>query len=332
MKIVGYSSEDLIGVSPVKHVHPEDIKRAVSAWRAGVISGEETVEIRYKKKDGDWIWLEIRGKKYTNLNGKPKGIIISRDITKRKKAEQKLKDSEKQLSTVLENSPDTILMIDRNDIIQYVNHIPEHFVEEPTIGKNFYKILMPENQDMYKLTFKKIFETGISKTIDMPGFAGTWCTTRFIPIYSEGRVNSIMLIITNITELKKAHEKIKESEEIFRSIYEHSPNSITLVNNQGIIVDVNPATEKIYGFSKVELIGKRFMDLGVFTSDQISLFQKRYEKQLNGEEQKPIELQIRKKDGSSAWIYYQSILIEKGDEILIESIAQDITEKKNSNR
>jgi PAS domain S-box-containing protein len=211
MKLTGYSSEDLIGISPVNYVHPEDIKEAVSAWRAGVISGEESVEIRYKKKDGTWIWLEIRGKKFTDLNGKPKGIIISRDITKRKKAEQNLIESEKLLSTVLENSPDTILMIDRNDIIRYVNHIPKYFMKEPTIGKNFYEILMPENQDMYKQTFKKIFELGFSKTLDIPGFAGTWCTTRFIPIYSEDRVNSIMLIITNITELKKAHEKLAQN-------------------------------------------------------------------------------------------------------------------------
>ena len=211
LKLTGYLSEDLIGLSPVNYVHPEDIKKAVSTWRAGVISGEESVEIRYKKKDGTWIWLEIRGKKFTDLKGKPKGIIISRDITKRKKAEQKLIESEKLLSTVLENSPDTILMIDRNDIIRYVNHIPQHFMKEPTIGKNFYEILMPENQDMYKQTFNKIFESGISKTIDIPGFAGTWCTTRFVPIYSEDSVNSIMLIITNITELKKAHEKLAQN-------------------------------------------------------------------------------------------------------------------------
>ena len=96
MKLTGYSREDLIGSSPVNNVHPEDIKKAVEAWRSGVVSGEESVEIRYKKKDGTWIWLEIRGKKFTDLNGKPKGILISRDITKRKIAEQKLKKSEKK--------------------------------------------------------------------------------------------------------------------------------------------------------------------------------------------------------------------------------------------
>jgi len=104
LKLTGYLSEDLIGFSPVNYVHPEDIKKAVNAWRAGVIKGEEAVEIRYKKKDGTWIWLEIRGKKFTDLNGKPKGIIISRDITKRKKAEQKLIESEKLLSLTIFHS------------------------------------------------------------------------------------------------------------------------------------------------------------------------------------------------------------------------------------
>lgn len=55
-----------------------------------------------------------------------------------------------------------------------------------------------------------------------------------------------------------------------------------------------------------------------------------YKKLLKGEKPKPIELQVKKKNGSIAWIYFQNSMIKLNNEIIIESIAQDISEKKKA--
>ena len=116
-----------------------------------------------------------------------------------------------------------------------------------------------------------------------------------------GKAIGILGVSRDITERKKAEKSLKESEIKYRRIFDESPNSITLVNSNGIILDINPATEKIYGYTRDEVIGKNYANFGVYTLDQLSLFKKRYLKALEGKELKTIEIQISKKDGSSAY-------------------------------
>ncbi|TFG01644.1 MAG: PAS domain S-box protein, partial [Promethearchaeota archaeon] len=146
----------------------------------------------------------------------------------------------------------------------------------------------------------------------------------------NGNAIGILGVSRDISNRKKIEKALKESETKYRHLYEESPNSITLVNRKGTILDVNPATEKIYGYNRDEVIGKKYRELGIYTNEQISLFKKRYKDVLEGKKLKPIEIQIKKKDGSLAWINYQSSIIKKDDNIFVIAIAQDITQRKNA--
>ncbi len=94
-KTVGYSSDELIGSSPTKIIHPDDIYSTIIAFREAYEKGEATVESRIKHKEGNYIWIESKGKNFFDKNQK-KVLVISRDITERKKAELELKQSEKR--------------------------------------------------------------------------------------------------------------------------------------------------------------------------------------------------------------------------------------------
>ena len=62
MKILGYTEEDLLGKSPRKIIHPEDLDTLAKTLRGENNIGEITQSFRAKHKDGTWKWLDIKGK------------------------------------------------------------------------------------------------------------------------------------------------------------------------------------------------------------------------------------------------------------------------------
>ncbi len=73
--------------------------------------------------------------------------------------------------------------------------------------------------------------------------------------------NQFGAIIANVTERKVAENKIRESEERFRSYIENAPDAVFVTDPDGFFLDVNPSAERISGYSRQELIGKHISDL-----------------------------------------------------------------------
>ncbi|TXT61832.1 MAG: putative Signal transduction histidine kinase [Promethearchaeota archaeon] len=96
-KVLGYDSEDLVGSSALHFIHPDDREHSFRALKNGKVMGKGGAELRFKHKDGHYIWLEVKGQGFTNDKGEFKGYMIGRDITERKKAERRIKESEEKL-------------------------------------------------------------------------------------------------------------------------------------------------------------------------------------------------------------------------------------------
>ena len=106
-KVLGYSPEELQASSVFEQIHPEDRecvrKAAEGARRTGI---GETLEYRIRHKDGAWLVLESTSSVIRNAKGEPeKLVIVNRNITERKKAEQALRRSEADFRSVVEDAP-----------------------------------------------------------------------------------------------------------------------------------------------------------------------------------------------------------------------------------
>jgi PAS domain S-box-containing protein len=103
-----------------------------------------------------------------------------------------------------------------------------------------------------------------------------------------------------------------------------------LTDKNGIILDINSSAERILGYSRSEMFGRNYIELNLVTTNQVKVIERMYKELLNGYKSKPAEFQIKKKNGNMAWISYRSSMIKLDNEIIIESIAQDITDKKKA--
>ena len=137
---MGYKEEDLLGKSALKFIHPEDLSMIAKKLFEGFKHGKGSGEFRFRHKDGHWLWLEGSGQRFSDSIGNMKAIIISRDITKRKIADEKLKESEEKYRHLYENSPFSIVLLDyEGKVLDMNTKTTELFGYEKgdRIGKNY---------------------------------------------------------------------------------------------------------------------------------------------------------------------------------------------------
>jgi two-component system, cell cycle sensor histidine kinase and response regulator CckA len=106
-KVLGYSPEELQASSAFEQIHPDDrerVKRAADeARRTGI---GKTLEYRLQHKNGSWLVLESTSSVIFDAKGDPeKLVIVNRDITERKRAEEALRRSEADFRSLVEDAP-----------------------------------------------------------------------------------------------------------------------------------------------------------------------------------------------------------------------------------
>ena len=106
-KVLGYSPEELQASSVFEQIHPDDRERVKNAAEEARRSGiGKTLEYRIRHKDGAWLVFESTSSVIRNARGEPeKLVIVNRNITERKRAEEALRRSETDFRSVVEDAP-----------------------------------------------------------------------------------------------------------------------------------------------------------------------------------------------------------------------------------
>ncbi|MHA1267840.1 MAG: PAS domain-containing sensor histidine kinase [Candidatus Helarchaeota archaeon] len=87
-RVLGYSKDDLIEEDGFSLIHPDDFKLLQQASERCKKSGEMEIETRLRHKEGHFLWFELKGYKIITKEGKEKYVVIGREITAHKQAEQ----------------------------------------------------------------------------------------------------------------------------------------------------------------------------------------------------------------------------------------------------
>jgi two-component system NtrC family sensor kinase len=132
-----------------------------------------------------------------------------------------------------------------------------------------------------------------------------------------------------IIERRRAEMALRASEEKYRLLFESSPESITLVSLDGILLDCNKATAEISGLPREELIGKPFTELGTLSERDLSRYSTLLAQLARGGEIAPLEVEIIHGSGEPRWLEVVATLIEEHSGVgAIQVITRDVTERK----
>jgi len=289
---------------------------------------------KHKLKNGKIILVNIISHKI-DFQGIKARLVIADDVTEKIKAEQSLIESEKKLRTFFDTSIEGICAADKNDIITFVNPRFAKLLEykpDELLSKNFKDLIPTEDLSNY-LSQQKLREKGYSEIFELKLKSKSGKTLWFLvsasPLLDEsGDFAGSFGMFTDITEMKFAEEKIKESEHRFRSIWENSFDAMRLTDENGIIIDVNEAFCNLVDKPKDEIIGKPFYQL--YSDHEADYALATFKENFSNRKIKPIfEAKIHLWQNEEKWVSISNsfILDEKGNSLLL-SIFRDITEHK----
>jgi len=252
-------------------------------------------------------------------------------------AEQAIKESERKFRTLTESSPNGIFESDINGNLNYVNsRLLEitGFKYDDIINKGWQEGIsnkelkiafetLNRNKNKNKSSVNYNFKFQFKK----PDFNLVWINGNVCSIKNKaGKISGYIGTIIDVTQQVQSEERLKESEEKYKSVIERAQDSIGIIINKKIVY-VNNSLLELLGYSRKKIIGSYFTDY-LFPED-VPLLSKRYEMRMRGENIPSIyETSLRRKDGKRVSLEINAGIIPYEGKTANLIFMRDITERK----
>ncbi|MFX1418358.1 MAG: PAS domain S-box protein [Promethearchaeota archaeon] len=338
-KIMGRTRDLLIGGNGLRWVHPDDAEKCLNAFKQTWEKGEATIQARFKDINEKYHWLDIRGKTISNEKGEKKVLVVARDISEIKKFEQKLKESEEKYKYLIENSMEGVWVLDSNADTVLVNpsmaNILGYSINE-MIGKSVFSFMDKKQTEVTKFHLEKR-KKGISEERDAVFIHkkgnNVYLRVRATPIFSiDGTYEGSYAFLEDITKRRQTEQKLKESEENFRTIAEQAFIGTLIIQNDKVEY-VNNALLQIFEYSHEEIDGWTKSDLIKLIFPEDLHYLREYREKLRAGEsdiKQYYSYRVFTKYGKTKWIdQFSRPIIYKGKSAELVTI-MDITEKKRA--
>ncbi|MHA1785623.1 MAG: PAS domain S-box protein, partial [Candidatus Helarchaeota archaeon] len=332
-EILKMKSDDLF-----EFVHVDDRER-VMEWSQKLIQKKidprVPLEHRILTRTGKIKWLESYGK-HISYKGSEAILAIMIDISKRKEVEQDLKESENKLKLISEHANDLICIIGKGFLFEYIN---EHayketlgYSKEDLIGKSAFKLVHPDDQNFVAKQFFEgnlLEEGSIETRFRHKDGHYVWVSTKGSIFKTKSGGRKALLTTRDITIQKKLQDELRESEEKFRTITEHSSVSIVIIQD-GLIRYINESIMNKTGYTVDEVLNWTFEEfIKAIHPDDIPFVLDQVRKKQRGDQDiiTNYSFRIITKSGEIRWVENYGKTISYGGRPADLSVLIDITDK-----
>ena len=263
-------------------------------------------------------------------------IVLARDITEQKKDEEELRKSEETYRTLAGNIPQKIFLKDRNSI--YISGNENYARDlgigpEELAGKTDFDFFPRELAEKYRSDDKRIMESGKTEDIEedyiQDGHEVFIHTVKTPVRDEEGNIVGVLGIFWDITERKKAKEKLRESEEQFRILFESSIDAILWADPEtGLIINCNKAAENLFEREREEIIGSH--QTTIHPPEKAEYYASQFKRHIEGKGAMDEEAEVLTRSGKVIPVRITATLVTVGEKPIMEGVFKDITESKRA--
>jgi two-component system, cell cycle sensor histidine kinase and response regulator CckA len=337
LRLTGYQTHEREGRSIFEHIHPEDLERAESTFRDLIARPGDSVrvEVRARRKNGDWIWVESI---ITNLLAEPgvEAVVTNtRDITERKRIVQALEHRERHFRALIENGSDLITLMDENGKTRYASPATLRTLGyQPDDLQDAYAFsrIHPDDVERAQSALRELLASpGVSTKIELRTRRsdGIWLWVESIAtnLLAEPGVEAIVINSRDITERKLAAQWVLEGNQRLNALIQAAPVGICELDPEGRLMRWNPAATQMFGWNEGEVLGK----LPPFIPEEaLNDFKNLLSGCFNGQQLEGLEQSRRCKDGSciEIGIWTAPLRDASGRTTGLVAIMVDVTERK----
>ncbi len=322
-------------------VHPDDLPSAEAAWKTALKEHKDYVcEYRIVLPDNTVRWVESYGRYYYDDNGEAlrmAGTVA--DITDRKKAQQALELSELRYSTLAKISPVGIFRCDAAVNLLYVNQRwcqISGYTFEQVINQGWRKTIHPEDKARVEAEIKRTVEQKIPFECEFrfqrPDKSVAWVFAQSVAeTNGDGVFIGYVGTVTDITNRKQSDKALRESEERFRSTFEQAAVGIAHADLSGKFIRVNQKLCDILGYSREELLQRRFHEI-TYPEDLQSDFKQVRDLLAGRIEYFSMEKRYICKNGSAIWVETTVSFVRQanGEPQYFLGVVQEIEQRKQA--
>ncbi|MEO8572881.1 MAG: PAS domain S-box protein [Pyrinomonadaceae bacterium] len=331
-KFLGYTAQEWLakprgfGLDIVTDADRERTKRESEAVIETGIDGVS--EFRWRTKDGGIRWVENHLSPIFDGDAKVIGLRgVALDVTNRKLAEDKARQTEERDRAILAAIPDLMIVQTPDGVyLDFHANDPDDLLLPPEsfLGKNMREVLPPELAEKFAEAFERAEPMRKPQLVEYQmklGGLDRWFEARIV------RSNeNILAMVHDITERKRALDELRRSEERFSKAFRSNPQPMTLTTvADGRYVDFNESFLAMCGYTHEEVIGRTSVELGTWddSGSRANLIKelKEHGSVLN------METICRTKDGGRRDLLISAETLEIGGEQCLLLAASDITER-----
>jgi len=355
LRLSGYNRDEVIGYTSVECGFITEEQRASFFKELNKKGRIENLEMKVGTKSGasrdglfNAVMMSINNEKYL--------LAVITDITDRKSMERALAEEHQRLSSILDGSPVSSFVIDRDRRVTAWNMVNEFFTgisKEDILGKPldlsplFKDRVPPALADLVlemsdEEIMKRYGHKGIRKSEIHPqaieSVGSIWINgeEHIMAIQATrlrdaaGNVIGAIQCAQDITNQKRVEETLRNSEEKYRNLFENSFEGIYQVSTEGRFISANPAAARILGYESPEELISTITDIG----SQIYAYPEDRDKALELLKKdgyfRNFEVRNRQKNGSIIWVManVHTVRDDQGNILYHEGTSKDITDRK----
>jgi|GEM_PF-989662 len=263
--------------------------------------------------------------------------IIGSSIGRQRMVEE-LRYSAERYRLVVSNSPLGIAVCDTTGKLELVNESLVKMLGSPSVEAtmqiNAFNFPLLRKAGISKV-FRTTLETGLNLTSDH-FYKSKWGKETFVRFFltpvrdSNEMIIGIQALAQDITEVKKAEESLRESEERLQAVFDYAPIAYFLQDLKGTLLDGNRAAEELTGYSREELTNKSFTQLKVLSTKDIARAVSNMMKNALGNATGPVEYTLNRKDGSKVPVAISAYPIKIKGKTIVLGVAVDLTEREKA--
>jgi diguanylate cyclase (GGDEF)-like protein/PAS domain S-box-containing protein len=346
VRMLGYSQEELLGKNAFDYVHPDDLQRVGMAYEDGLKDPglQPSAEYRFRHKDGSWRWLESVGTNLIQEPGVGGYVVNSRDITRRKEVEDRLREAEKRYRMLVERIPAiTYIREIRHysesvyvspQVLDILGYTPEEYTSTPDL---WMRILHPDDREVVLAEDLRTNEAGEPFVMEYRQFARdghlVWIRDEATLVRDEGGEPLYWLgVQLDITERKRAEARLGDAEQRFRTLVDQIPavTYIDPVDDPETSLYTSPQIEKMLGYTPEEWREEKLWPKCLHPDDRERILAADERFEAGDEEPFSEEYRLMARDGSVVWVREEAVLLkdEAGEPLYWQGVFYDLTERK----